>query len=253
MQEEKISAKEIAELKEKAEAKRKMHRKIVEGINKLVRDERTEMSPEYQLEIIMCGRRDEVMALLKAYNNKRTLCPEAQLYIYTHKQDYQEAYAYMIENMRLCFEVEKKLLTDVFYTKPRRYSPQAEIYIVQKVLAETDKIPPRRAFLNLFKEYSKNYQLSVEAEVLMVKEFLNKQTGRMIDELEDCVEKYFKQHQVLSSLAQREMVKAGFHPLIMAYIKTAQKGLNDETAVNLLFERANRAEIEAYYERYVEL
>lgn len=253
MEKEKISAKEIAEIKEKAEAKRQMHRNIVNEIDRLVHDEKAEMSPERQLEIIKRGYSDEIRALLKAYNNKRTLCPEAQLYIYTHKQDYREAYAYMIENMRLCFEVEKKLLADVFCTKLRRYSPQAEIYIVQKVLAETDEIPPKRAFLNLFKEYSKNYKLSVDAETLMVREFLGRKHGLMIDELLNRVEKYFETHQVFSALAQREMVKAGYHPLIMAYIKKARKGLNDETAVNLLLERADRAEIEAYYERYVEL
>ena len=40
MEKEKISAKEIAEIKEKAEAKRQMHRKIVEEIDRLVHDEK---------------------------------------------------------------------------------------------------------------------------------------------------------------------------------------------------------------------
>lgn len=254
MKEETISAKEIAELKQSAEAKRILHREIMHEIILFASEGTKSMLPERQLEIIKRGHEDEIMALLKAFKNRK-LSPEAQQYIYTHREQLSNAYAYMIEHMKLCFELEKQLFAYFKSGKQRRYSTEAEVYIVQKVMEEADEIPPVKTFLHLFKEYSTIYQMSDKAEELMVKSFLTKKNGwdSVIDGLRHCVEKYLETHKSFSAKAQQELIKTGDHSMILLYIQKAYNGLDDTKAVNLLLERANRAEIEAYYERYVEL
>lgn len=268
--EEKISIAEIQQLLQEAESERQTHRRIMrliyENRHSVQCLARTLVPISYQQQIIKRRRPDEIEAMLEAYANlglhslpntqNLNLSEDAQAEIWSWL-DYENAQAnsleyqlyrlcwYMLENNLLSPETEQKLVQRYAFM-PRRYDKiqyleQTEVFMLQELERNMDFF----TFQDLV-GYLSRHRLHRDAETGLMGLKQIKKDGQAVSGSE-VIECYLKRYKNLRMDAQRELINRGDHNLIMLYIKESEYGLD---ASNELFERGNRAEVEAFIARY---
>jgi len=264
--EEKVTPAEINRLREAAEKERVLHHQIMSRIYKIssVRIGKEYLSeglpPEEQMQIIKRGNQKEIYALLVAYSQLKVcsydeerfaraqLCEEAQLYIYDKQIGYDAIRNYMLENIRPCLALEKKMILCQKRGK-YRFSEAAELFLLEQIFSECSKDK-----LDGLKSYIEKNKLHPEAENNLIKLGLFvKGSDRIIDESRKLVAHYIMQYKQLCPKAEQSLIESGDNGLILDYIRFSKDGLKNQTAVDMLLERANRAEVVAYFKRYAEL
>lgn len=255
---EKITAAEIALLKERAEAARAEHYRRMALINDFGK-QGTSLSDDEQIAIIKGGNIEEINSLLAVFSrNEAMLNEESQLWLYSQQNKNEQAKKFMLSHNILCFALEKRLIDDDKLSYTRQLSAEAEKYLVLKVLknclSESSRQTAEKA-LQPLQEYVKNFAFSEKAQVEMMN-FLYVDTGRdkVIDMLENFVYSYVIEDQKrLVPEAQLLMVRSRNHRLILDYIQLSEEGLTAPEAVDELLKNADREEVEAYFMRYPNL
>ncbi|MBQ8750637.1 MAG: hypothetical protein IJZ30_03250 [Alphaproteobacteria bacterium] len=280
MEKEKISVEEISLLEKRAKKERLLHQKIMLSIDRgcVLYDEKEMLhsaDEKTMLEIVERSRKDEIKALLERYKNGSEphwlrLPSSVQMKLYQWltggKTGVTEPglLTLMLENCRLCEELEKELI-DVSFSLNQCQLRQKlnyfenEVYFIQKTLEFADTIDRIEAF-NCIEQYLNKYHLSrTTSEVCLIEKFLSLTHGRdsVIDKAESIVKKYisyvkdYNAPNTWQGLSQLALIKSGNHNLIMHFLRTIPN-IDNFKAVKELQERANREEIEFYYQRYSE-
>lgn len=261
MNQKKLTPEEIQELRINAEKERETHAEVMKNIRATV------MSPKLQMNTLMSSynrhRRDEIMALLKAYipkDKRYELSDEVKLFIYNHGAEFSEIRLYMMVNNHLGFTLEKCIFDDSWSPFKKmedgklsypRFSPEAEVYIVKETMKRCLNALKLTDELSFLTEYTNRYKLSVPAEIALT-DFLFATNGRdsVLDALASFVLGYLVAHQDITEEAQLRIIKSGNHEVIMYYITHSLKLLSAPDVLKALMDRADAEEVIAYYDRW---
>lgn len=245
--EEKISVAEISRMREAAEEERRKHREIMAKIAQ----HRTEkvLTDEEQMAIVKRGNKTEITKMLEVFGESYPLSHEVQLYIYKHAGSNDVICEQMLKNGHWCLELEKEIINKGLSALrvQKKFSPQAEVYLLQQSLAKSQD-RHTLAYLEDVENYLASNPLSPLGEKELMS-YLKVEYGKdsLIDKCEQCVRDYILKHKDLCIDAQRLLIKSGNHNAIMDYIQESIKGLEAEDE---LLERGNRKEVETYFARY---
>jgi len=264
MNNEKLTPEEIQVLRANAEKERAIHQDIMSKLRLVT------MSPELQMSIWKSAyerkRNDEIMSLLQTYNRgdrRYELAPEVKLLVYEHGNELTEAKAYLLENLYLGYEIEKRVYDDKLppfikrgegeharLTYPK-FCNDAEVYMVEETLKACQKADKLTDELKFLLSYIETNHLSNKAEVALMG-FLFASTGRdsVLDSLESVVMTYIGHQEQVATQAEVRMIQSGCHRVIMHYITHSQFGIRSDESIEALLNRANREEVTAHFDCY---
>ncbi len=270
---EKISVEEINFLEENAKKERLTHQRIMLAIDRgcAIYDEQEKLhsaDEKTMLEIIARARKSEIEALLNCYTKKRAPCRlpqniQMEIYKWCKENGEKHLLDLMLEQCYLSQEVEEELILSSISSKKSLIKQiichsQSELFFIEETLRYVEDIDNQSAF-NAIEEYLAVYPFRyTETEAYLFEKFSSFTRGRdsVIDKAENIVQKYISSYINGSSLyssvnarGQIALVKSGNHNLIMHLLKLIPN-IDNFRALSELKERANREEIEFYYQRY---
>ncbi len=262
--EEKMSMAEIEKMRQRADQERNTRRDIQRAIKHL--REGKMISFDTQLRVLQRGQKPEIEDMLRAYagidsvenlgvsNKVSLMSEEAQLFIYENWKDsaspYHEFYEFMIEDIPYTDKLATRLIDNKEFTGWQKLSPDVECYYLDVMLAKSDDY--KAGFFDKVVRYFENNGLAPKTESMMIWKYLRVENPnpKYCQACHNVVRKYILSRKKLTEQGEHLLIDSGKHDLIMLYIHIAEEGLKEE---NKLFERGNREEITAYFERYVKL
>lgn len=269
MNKEKISAQEIEALRQRVMNEKKLHREILQSVEKL--SQGNPLSPAQQFEILNRKREDEISAMFEAYEKANTLSDtpvsldkDVQIFLFEHRYEdacWDFAFGKLKEKLPLCFAIEMKIIItrmrkdDMYcHLPPHQLSEPAEVFLLKEGLTRAKQ---GKESLSEVMDYLDAYAevLSKKGMQYLFKNYLTITVNENDDNyLSSCccgiMSKCIKAKGQLSKNFERRLISSGNHQLIMGYIRNAPQGLQCEKE---LFARANREEVIEYFKRYEQL